>query len=712
MMNEFNDDIFVIDCWPNNQSKENDLIGLIKILKEFNIPILLSGHYLIKPEIQNMVDYYLFDKNNDLLLESEFEQYNVNSGRWSDIGDWRVENKNEFHHDYAIWCTMRNAFNFANTLGKKYIHFLEYDNLPDPVQYRQAFLEYSRYHDAVLYEYHEGSVHDKHFSEFCATFIFSIRTEIALKVIDKVKNKYEYFTNRPKGWQLERVFLQHLKEVTDRIFISKYIANNNELNTQAVWNRDGMDRNGAIFQVYSAGNFNQDLYLHFLSGFHERPAESDYLVEINYKNFKRFHNIKKNDLSVVNLGKYEKDEVVKVYYEGIEVYRDILKDDFDEFRRKNKIIFRNEEPNPNIKFNFVDGPFVEILENYENEYRVQFINKNTNTIVHEQNIKSNHWVRLSLKYYIDWIIKIEGVNNNFRFQHDFDLSEKRCLISIETKSLGDSLAFIPQIEKFRKLKNIKLICSSFYNKLFKENYPEIEFVEPGTIVNDLYSMYRIGVFFDGDGNNKNINYTHHKFNPLDVPLMKVASDILGMDYEELIPNFKKIKIKKKKQVSIAIHSTAQCKYWNNPTGWQEVVDYLKSKNYDVLLLSKEEDGYMGNKNPRGVKSHPVGSLEKIISALQQSELFIGISSGLSWLSWAVGTPTIIVSGFTDVDLEPTIGVNRVINKNVCNGCWSKHIFDPGDWNWCPIQKGTDKQFECSKEITSEMVINEIEKLLN
>ena len=102
---------------------------------------------------------------------------------------WKVENKNEFHHDYAIWCTMRNAFNFAKTLGKKHIHFFEYDNLPDPVQYRQAFLEYSRNHDAVLYEYHEGSSKDKHFAEYCATFIFSIKTDVAVKVIEKVIKK-------------------------------------------------------------------------------------------------------------------------------------------------------------------------------------------------------------------------------------------------------------------------------------------------------------------------------------------------------------------------------------------------------------------------------------------------------------------------------------------------------------------------------------------
>jgi autotransporter strand-loop-strand O-heptosyltransferase len=100
-----------------------------------------------------------------------------------------------------------------------------------------------------------------------------------------------------------------------------------------------------------------------------------------------------------------------------------------------------------------------------------------------------------------------------------------------------------------------------------------------------------------------------------------------------------------------------------------------------------------------------------MKVIQESEFFIGISSGLSWLSWATNTPTVLISGFTDDILEPKDGVYRVINKNVCNSCWSHHEFDPGDWSWCPVFKNTKKQFECSKTITSSDVIKEIEKII-
>ena len=92
---------------------------------------------------------------------------------------------------------------------------------------------------------------------------------------------------------------------------------------------------------------------------------------------------------------------------------------------------------------------------------------------------------------------------------------------------------------------------------------------------------------------------------------------------------------------------------------------------------------------------------------------MGIGSGLSWLAWACNTKTVLVSGFSMDWCEFQADV-RVINKDVCHGCWNKPEwgdFDRGDWNWCPKLKGTDRQFECTKQITSDMVIGEINKKL-
>jgi len=217
----FNEDIFIVDCWLDTEEKEKTLLKLIDRLKIFNVPIILCGHYPVKPRIQKQVDYFIYDSNNDILLEKDFREYEVVSDRWTIMNDYKVFNKVDFHHDYAIWLTMKNAFNLAKQLGKKYIHFLEYDNLPDETQYRQSFMEYIRSHDAVVYEYMKGSTNEP--QPYSSTYIFSIRTDIALSLINKINTKEEYFKNKPNGWQLERVFYQTLKTITNNVFVSKYI---------------------------------------------------------------------------------------------------------------------------------------------------------------------------------------------------------------------------------------------------------------------------------------------------------------------------------------------------------------------------------------------------------------------------------------------------------------------------------------------------------
>jgi autotransporter strand-loop-strand O-heptosyltransferase len=705
---QFPDDIFVIDYWINNEPKENDLVNLIKILKTYNIPILLTGHHPLKEEIQRMVDYYLYDKNNPILVYSEFDSMDVGSGRWTDMGSFRIDNKYEFHHDYAIWETMRNAFHFCNYLGKKNIHFFEYDNLPNAYQYRQSFLEQINKYDLVLYEYHKESTIDKHLSPYCATYIFSIKTDIALKTIDLIKTKEDYFTNKPTGWQLERVFLDCVKKVTNNTFVTKYIANDNELNTQAVWSRDGLNRNGGTFQIYLATDDDDNLYIHLISGFHEKKADSDYIIEVEYREHKKFYNLPIEGYVTELIGKYAKGYRVKAYFMGVEVYSEFLKTNSDIFKSLNKLtnkmeLNKNNNKPITVNVNFINGAFAEILGNNNNKYTVKFIDGNTNKIIHQDILKCNTWAKTNRKYYTNWIIQIIGNDDDYFYEHIFNPENKKMLISVDSESLGDSLAWMGQIEAFRIKHNCKVVCSTFQNILFSDQYPEIQFVAPGSIVDNIYGQFYLGYYYIND----NVDYDRHLLDPKKEPLMKVCSDILGLDYVEIKPKLKKFNVKRQKKVAIGFHSTAQCKYWNNPTGWLQISMYLNALGYEVVSLSQEETGYMGNYLPENIKQAKKGSIETMIKYLQESEIFIGISSGLSWLSWATETPTIIISGFTDVFNEPTIDVHRVINKKVCNSCWSNVKFDAGDWNWCPLHKGTQRQFECSKAITADMVIEKI-----
>ena len=373
-----------------------------------------------------------------------------------------------------------------------------------------------------------------------------------------------------------------------------------------------------------------------------------------------------------------------------------------------KNLVKNEntikEVNP-IKFicNYNEGAYLEIQSSLDKRFKVDFIN-GKGVLDYSTEIGSNMWCRTNKKYFEEYTCNVTDLETNkVVFVEKYNPVGKKVFITLESKSLGDTMAWFPYIEEFRKKWKCTVVCSTFHNKLFVNQYPDLEFVPPGAVVHGVYATYRIGLFFD----NGKIDYNKHKKDPTKISLLEMASDILGLEYSEVRPKLRPSNVEKKKRVGIGLHSTAQTKYWNNPTGWQEVTDFLISQGYEVVMLSKEPDGYMGNFYPRGVVRLPEESFEDLIDNLYSCEFFIGISSGLSWLAWAVNIPVVLISGFTGEYMEPTNNVVRIINKSVCNDCWGRHKFDPGDWNWCPDYKGTPKQFECSKSITGRMVIDRL-----
>lgn len=362
---------------------------------------------------------------------------------------------------------------------------------------------------------------------------------------------------------------------------------------------------------------------------------------------------------------------------------------------------------PNINLHFVNGPFLEIKNSPGDNYKIYFIDKKTNKIIHYGEIGNDSWISCSFKYFIDWSITIVK-NNEERFVLEPNFTGKRVFISLESSSLGDTLAWIPYVDEFRKKHNCQVVCSTFMNDLFIDNYPKIEFIKPGTIVHNLYAMYKIGWFYNEDSS---INEFLCPYDFKKQPLQKTASDILGLDYVEIRPRLTIPITNKKKKVGIAIHGTSQAKYWNNPTGWQEVVDYLNKVGYEVMLYSKENDGFMGNQHPKNITKFIGGTIQDVINDMSTCEFFIGIGSGLSWLSWSIGLPTVLISGFSDEYTETTDSTYRIINKSGCFGCFNTHRLDAGDWNWCPIHKDTDRRFECSKSINGDYVISEIKNYL-
>jgi len=225
-------------------------------------------------------------------------------------------------------------------------------------------------------------------------------------------------------------------------------------------------------------------------------------------------------------------------------------------------------------------------------------------------------------------------------------------------------------------------------------YPELEFVTPGTAVNNILGMYSIGWFYNPDKEPELCNT---------IPLQKAATNILGVDYQEIKPRITHKPITKfdGKIVTIATNSTAGCKFWTKEA-WQEVINFLDEKGYRVINVSKEDNPFE-NCQPLDDKS-----MQNTMDAIASSEFFIGLSSGLSWLTWAMEKPVVMIANFTEEDHE--FECIRVTNKSVCHGCWNKaEVKFDKSWEWCPFLKSTPRQFECQTSITALQVINTLKQ---
>jgi autotransporter strand-loop-strand O-heptosyltransferase len=354
---------------------------------------------------------------------------------------------------------------------------------------------------------------------------------------------------------------------------------------------------------------------------------------------------------------------------------------------------------PQFIFHCVDNPYFEIKSEIDKEFNVKIYDDKFN-LHYEETIKSNTWIKLNREYYTKWNIKVFD-GDMLIYKESLNYTNKRVFISFDSHSLGDTIAWIPYCLEFKKKHNCDVIVACKWIEYFKDVYPELEFVPPGSTVHNIMGMYKLGWFWNSDKEPEICNT---------IPLQKSVTNILGLDFTEIKPriNFTpKENPYTSKYITIATHSTSGLKYWNNPTGWQELIDYLILKGYKIISVSKEKCDL------KHVEHLEDTSITNTMNVIHHSEFFIGLSSGLSWLSWAIGKHVVMISNFTEKNHEFTSNCTRIVKLDVCNSCWNNPMFkfDKGDWNWCPEHKDTERQFECHKSITSQMVINSIQHLL-
>jgi autotransporter strand-loop-strand O-heptosyltransferase len=375
-----------------------------------------------------------------------------------------------------------------------------------------------------------------------------------------------------------------------------------------------------------------------------------------------------------------------------------------------------------IRFDFNHGARVTLPGRTEGKWRVRLRDIDAGNILFQSD-NQGAFVRSSKRFYVRfgievWSLDEAGAATEVMTQ-EYDARGKDVLIQFPIGTLGDTMGWFSYAVRFAKVHGCRVTCamSGLIIPILKDAYPEIRMVThqdvaDGKLAECAYATYCLGLFFD------DASYDWQPTDFRQVGLHRTAGYILGVDPTEEAPRLAlpdESRPIPEPYVCIAVQASTQCKQWNNPQGWHDVIAFLKRSGYRVICIDQKSVGGQGivwNHIPHGAEDETGDRpLAERARWLRHASAFVGLSSGLSWLAWAAGCPTVMISGFT----HPTNEFDtpyRIINWHSCNSCWNdaRLRFDHKDFLWCPRHAGTDRQFECTRLITSQHVIATLSRI--
>jgi len=291
------------------------------------------------------------------------------------------------------------------------------------------------------------------------------------------------------------------------------------------------------------------------------------------------------------------------------------------------------------------------------------------------------------------------------------ITKPRTLVEIQSNALGDSVGAMAIIEKWRQEsgKDVSVICK--LPELFRASYPNLMIYKKDEA--NIKFTPEEGIWYVNNIAHNEKILTTYKF---DVPLLEgYAKDFNISDKGTVLkvdkPNGERPI--KAKYVCIGVHSTAQCKYWNHPGAWDELCKMLRKKGLTPVVVEKDFSfgipGHMNEVPSKAVRKIGL-PFNEVLNYLQHAEMFIGLSSGLTWVAQGLGKPTVIISNATSKDNEYIDDKTlRIYEESVCHGCFHKYPFNANDWLWCPVYRNDEaRRFICTKAITPESVMQQIE----
>ena len=305
-----------------------------------------------------------------------------------------------------------------------------------------------------------------------------------------------------------------------------------------------------------------------------------------------------------------------------------------------------------VRFDFNDGARI-ALPDAKSPWRVRLSDLDTGNILYDTTIAAGR-VSSAKRYYVRARIEVWQGGASV-LTHDYSADGRDVLIQFPVGTLGDTMGWFPYAVKFKELHGCRLTCA-----MSGEDHPAVPRRLSGHHLRHprggqaralLRDLLALGLFFDDkDFIQQPTDFRH-------VGLHRTAGYILGVDPTEAPPRIALADDSRPIAepyvcIARAEHDAEQILEQSGRLARDRAVSESGTATASSASTRSRctARASSGTRSPTAPRTRPAtGRWQERARWLKHAEFFVGLSSGLSWLAWAVGAPVVMISGFTHPD---------------------------------------------------------------
>jgi hypothetical protein len=203
-------DIVIITAHCDDQEKIDTLIECIDELKSQGYPIIISSHIQVPNNIYDMVDYVIYDKENPLIYNHEFDEFGGSTTWfWAYYDNFYQEYTFDFNHGYAVLKLIKNGVSIASINGYQVSHVVCYDYILNDKKLLSEHTKHLEEYDVFSYFFKDAP------KEGLSAGLFSFKNDIFIKSFGNINTKREYCNSTYAIFEefLEKMFLKNSAKI-------------------------------------------------------------------------------------------------------------------------------------------------------------------------------------------------------------------------------------------------------------------------------------------------------------------------------------------------------------------------------------------------------------------------------------------------------------------------------------------------------------------